>query len=174
MQKRRSDETLLVDQRNKQLLKAAAAGHTPRVRYLLHLGVDLDFSDDEAGFTALHHAALSGFEDTVEVLLSAGADVAAQSLDQGTPLHLAALKGRLHVVQGLLNARADANEESHAVGRPLHCACAAASLDVVRELLARNAAVNSTAMVDFRLVYPNWAPVGETGEHRRGSANHSS
>lgn len=153
IQKRRSDETLREDQRNKQLLKAAAAGHTPRVKYLLQLGADLDFSDDEAGFTALHHAALSGFEDTVEFLLEQGADVAARALDHGSPLHLAALKGRCNVVKALLRSRADANEENEAVGWPLHCACAAASEEVVQELLAHGSVVDHVAWVDFRLMY---------------------
>lgn len=153
IQKRRSDETLREDQRNKQLLKAAAAGHTPRVRYLLELGVDRDFSDEEAGFTALHHAALSGFEDTVELLLNEGADVEAQSLVRGTPMHLAALKGRVNILKLLLSFRAEPNATSASVGRPLHCACAAGDLEAINILLSSGAKVDQTALVDLRLVY---------------------
>ena len=62
IRKRRSDETLREDGRNRAFLLASAEGQTPRVRHLLRLGVDLDYSD-ENGFNALHHACLSGFED---------------------------------------------------------------------------------------------------------------
>ena len=65
--------------------------------YLLHLGADLDYFDDD-GFTALHHAVLSGFEDVVDILLNAGADVNAATWDYGTPLHLAAMKARSNVI----------------------------------------------------------------------------
>lgn len=155
VRKRRSDETLQEGQRNGQLLKAAAAGHTPRARYLLQLGADRDFSDDEKGFTALHHAALSGFEDTVQLLLDEGIDVAAQALDLGTPLHVAALKGRVNVLNLLLKFRADPNAESHAVGRPLHCACAAGDLETVSALLANSADVNANVTFDFRPLDPS-------------------
>ena len=104
------------------LLKAAAEGQKPRVNYLINrLGVDIDHSD-ELGYTALHHAALSGFEDIVETLLEAGIDVNAQSVQFGTPLHLAAAKSRTAVVDLLIRYRADVNVLSK-VGSPLNCAC---------------------------------------------------
>lgn len=110
----------------------------PRVRYLLHLGVELDHSDDD-GFTALHHAVLSGFEDVVDVLREAGADVNAQSLDCGTPLHLAAVKARRDVVRLLLRSRANVKALSRQMGSALHCAVYAGDLDVVSDLLAAGA-----------------------------------
>ena len=48
--------TLQEKQRNDNFLRAAAEGQGHRVRYLIQLGADLDYSDDY-GFTALHHAA---------------------------------------------------------------------------------------------------------------------
>lgn len=156
VRKRRSDETLQESQRDKQLLKAAAAGHTSRVRYLLQLGADRDFSEGEDGFTALHNAAFSGFEDTARVLLEEGADVAAQSLDFGTPLHVAALRGRVNVLRLFLDDfRANPDAESRAVGLPLHCACASGDSETISALLTRVAAVDSNALVDFRLVFPD-------------------
>lgn len=94
---RRSDDTLREDDRNKVLLTAAAECQAPRVRHLVHLGADLDHSD-ELGLTALHHACLSGCDDTAQILLDAGADVNATSLSCGTPLHLATLKTRKSLV----------------------------------------------------------------------------
>lgn len=79
LRQRRSDETLREDQRSGVLLKAAAEGQTPRIKRLLKLGADTDYADESSGYTALHHAVLSGFEDVVEGLLEAGADVNAQS-----------------------------------------------------------------------------------------------
>jgi hypothetical protein len=93
------------DQRNHLLLRAAAEGQLPRIQHLIRLGSDIDFSDD-AGFTALHHAVLSGFEDCVQELIKQGSDVNATTL-YGTSLNLAAQKERLHVASILLRARAD-------------------------------------------------------------------
>lgn len=60
------------------------------MQHLFRLGVDIDFSDDD-GFTALHHAVLSGFEDCVQELINWGSDVNAMS-QHGSPLNLAARK----------------------------------------------------------------------------------
>jgi hypothetical protein len=75
------------------------------MQHLFRLGVDIDFSDDE-GFTALHHAVLSGFEDCVQELRDRGSDVNALT-PHGMPLNLAAQKERGHVISILVAARAD-------------------------------------------------------------------
>lgn len=151
VRKRKSDDTLRENERNRAFLTAAAEGQRPRVSYLLKRGVDLDHSDDD-GFTALHHACLSGFEDVVEVLLEAGADVNAQSFDLGTPLCLAALRGRENVVKLLLNYRASVHKAGLWAGTPLHCACYAGSLDVAKILLAHGADMLSMAPVQLVLL----------------------
>ena len=88
----------------------------------MRLGTDVDFAD-EAGYTALHHAVLSGFEDCVQELIKWGSDVNAMT-EQGLPLNLAAQKQRLHVLLILLRARADmeraiayASEQGHILAR---------------------------------------------------------
>ena len=96
VRRRISDESIRDTKKLKhdRFLKAVAEGQAPRVRYFLHsIGVDVDYSDDQ-GFSAIHHAVLTGLTDVVEMLIEAGADVNAESLDYGTPLHLAALKDR--------------------------------------------------------------------------------
>jgi len=75
------------------------------MQHLFRLGVDIDFSDDD-GFTALHHAVLSGFEDCVQELINWGSDVNAMS-QHGSPLNLAARKERGRVISILVSARAD-------------------------------------------------------------------
>ncbi|KAI5358295.1 putative ankyrin repeat-containing domain superfamily [Septoria linicola] len=140
IRQRRSDETLREDGRNRELLRAAAEGQTRRVEYLIQAGADRDYSDDRDGFTALHHAALSGFEDTVEVLVSTyGLDVNAPSLEHGTPLCLAALKARVNFVRLLLDARANVNAQGRSLGSPLHAACDAGDSEVARMLLRKGA-----------------------------------
>jgi hypothetical protein len=105
---RYSDETLREDDRNRLLLRAAAQGQLPRVQHLLRLGADVDFAD-EHGFTALHHAVSSGFEDCVKELIDRGADINAVT-SCGVALNVAADKGRSHVAEILLRARADCEE----------------------------------------------------------------
>lgn len=90
-------------------MKAAAQGQLPRLQYLVRLGVDIDHTDDQ-GYTALHHAVLSGFEDCVQELINLGADVNAFTSFDETPLNLAAHKQRHNVVRILLVARADAQQ----------------------------------------------------------------
>lgn len=149
IRKRRSDETLREDDRNEVFLAAAAEGQTPRVQHLLHLGADVDHSD-ALGLTALHHACLSGYDDTVQVLLDAGADVNANSLNCGTPLHLAVLKVRNSVVQLLLRYRAGADKPSRLLGAPMHCAYYAGSAEIIQLLESVNA-----NEVQYAAVLPN-------------------
>jgi ankyrin repeat protein len=105
---RHSDETLREADRNCLLLRAAAQGQLPRVQHLLRLGADVDFADD-SGFTALHHAVSSGFEDCVQELIGKGADINALA-SCGVALNIAADKRRNHVADILLRARADCDE----------------------------------------------------------------
>jgi hypothetical protein len=105
---RHSDETLREADRNCLLLRAAAQGQLPRVQHLLRLGADVDFADD-SGFTALHHAVSSGFEDCVQELIKEGADVN-NVTSCGVALNIAADKGRDRVAEILLRARADCDE----------------------------------------------------------------
>lgn len=82
----------------------------------------MDYADDNFGYTALHHAALSGFEDVVEVLLEDGAKGNSRSRSEITPLHLAALKGCANVAHLLLRYRANVLAVGSWLGQPLHCA----------------------------------------------------
>ena len=152
IRKRRSDDFLRENDRDHAFLRAAAEGQLHRVKHLLQLGVDLDFSDD-AGFTALHHAATSGFEDVVDMLLEAGADVNRQSLDLGTPLCLASLRGRENLVSLLLSKyRARVNIAGRWTGTPLHCASWVGSIEVARLLLANAANKTSRNMVQLEFL----------------------
>ena len=107
-------------------MEAAADGQTARIEYLLRLGVNLDYRDKH-GFTALHHAALSGIEDTVRSLVDAGANINATGPSCGTPICLAALKARLDICSLLLSRRSRITGLSTGGGAnilecALHCA----------------------------------------------------
>lgn len=123
--------------RNQALLKAAAEGQTDRVRKLIRDGGDVDHFDSNDGFTALHHAALSGFEDTVEELIVSGADINAVSLHSLTPLLLAALKARSNVVERLLSRRATLTTPWNPSPSLLHMACCSGVLTFVQALLQK-------------------------------------
>lgn len=93
------------------------------MRKLIRDGADVDFVNGSDGFTALHHAVLSGFEDTVEELIVSGADINAVSLLSFSPLSLAALKARSNIVEQLLNRRASLLVKEHGSSPLLHMAC---------------------------------------------------
>ena len=118
---------------------------------------------------------LSGFEDVVEALLQAGADVNARSLDYGTPLCLAAFRGRQNVVNLLLEYRANVHISSQVAGAPLHCSVYAAGIPEIAEVLINNGAslecVNTIryGLLD-RLCHDKAFPAGAT----QGSTNDKS
>ena len=99
----------------------------------------MDFVDSRDGFTALHHAVLSGFEDTVEELIVAGADINAISLLSFTPLSLAALKARSNIVEQLLSRRTSILVKEHGSSPLLHMACCSGDLSLVQALLQKEA-----------------------------------
>lgn len=65
------------------------------------------FHKDRLGRTYLHHAASSGSHASVQLLLSAQADVDCVDSDSWTALHWAARKGTVSVIQQLITAGAD-------------------------------------------------------------------
>lgn len=88
---------------------AAAGGHVDVIEYLLSPAVA---SDPRAGrnnaFTALHGAAMFGHSAACVALLTAGADVNAQTSPQGyAPLHSAAFAGHIAAIEVLLKHGAD-------------------------------------------------------------------
>ena len=65
------------------------------------------------GHTALHHAAVGGYEDVVQVLIAAGANVEEQNENGHTPLMESASAGHVGVAKILLDAGAGINTHSN-------------------------------------------------------------
>jgi ankyrin repeat protein len=80
-------------------LTAAASGNRVSiVQKLLELGADVDLATKDRGLTPLHLAAGNACEETVVLLVSAGASLHARSLSGTTPLYRAARGGSLCVL----------------------------------------------------------------------------
>jgi ankyrin repeat protein len=112
---RRSNK-MNVSQVTKDLFQLVQSNEVMKIKEILELNPLLANSEDENGLTALGFAAHFGYKETVEVLLSYGADVNAVSrskveyIPSNTALHAAIAGKRDHDVISLLlehNARTD-------------------------------------------------------------------
>jgi ankyrin repeat protein len=130
-----------VEDQDEQLIEAAEAGDTARVKTILSAGVDVDASIDK-GRTALMRASLMGRSETVQALLEAGACVNAKDRDGYTALHSAVRGGSRAVVELLVSSGADVDAETLRGNRPLGYAVYHSRLDLVELLVAKGADVN--------------------------------
>jgi hypothetical protein len=108
--------------------------------HMLSVGMASVQSADGFGYTPLHDAASAGDDDSVQKLLSLGADPRAKDDAGSTPLHLACRHGHLQIARLLLEHGADPNIASDAGATTLHEAALAGDVQLVRMLLARGAA----------------------------------
>jgi ankyrin repeat protein len=123
---------------------AAMRGDREAVRALLKQGADVSAPHGD-GMTALHWAAERGDAVMTEMLVYAGANVAAVTrIGQYTALHLASRAGSAPVIQALIRAGADVGARTTTTAvTALHLAAAAGNADVVKMLLDRGADVNA-------------------------------
>lgn len=89
--------------------QAALDGDTVKLRELLHDHPQLVNKADYDKNTPLHLATLHDRLDSVNFLLSDGANVNAQNAKDMTPLHFAAQQGFADVAKSLLSHNADVN-----------------------------------------------------------------
>jgi len=107
-------------------------------RELLHAG------DYFRKGSALHWAALLGYENIVQLLLEYGASVHEKARGDNSPLHYAALAGSKTVINLLIDAGADVNVEDKYRGlTPLHWAAKTGDVEIARLLISKGARVKA-------------------------------
>jgi hypothetical protein len=130
----------------KAIDSAASAGDVVSVEALLKEHPDLASSQNNAGKTPLHLAALAGSKEIADLLLASKADVNARAVDGLTPLHEAAQSGHKDIAALLLAHGADVNARAVNGLTPLHEAAKSSRTDVAALLLAHGADVNAVTM----------------------------
>lgn len=118
------------------------AGCGPTVALLIDHGGETK-SQDNAGLTPLHHAAIVGNQPALKALLAAKADPRTGDKAKATPLHWAAARGQAKAAAALIAAHAPLDAADAEGQTPLHRAVAAAHLDVARLLLDAGADPNA-------------------------------
>lgn len=122
----------------------AMRGDREALRALLQDGANANAAQGD-GMTALHWAARRGDADMTQMLVYAGANVAAVTrIGQYTPLHLASETGSAAAVQALLEGGASVTATTTNTGAtPLHLAAASGDPDTVTLLLDKGADANA-------------------------------
>ncbi|XP_018535051.1 LOW QUALITY PROTEIN: caskin-2-like [Lates calcarifer] len=96
--------------------------------------LNINYQDSD-GFSALHHAALTGTTELLSLLLEAQATVDIKDINGMRPVHYAAWQGKADSVLLLLRAGASVNSPSHDGQIPLHLSAQYGHYDVSEMLL---------------------------------------
>ncbi|XP_034715743.1 caskin-2 [Etheostoma cragini] len=96
--------------------------------------LNINYQDSD-GFSALHHAALTGTPELLSLLLEAQATVDIKDINGMRPLHYAAWQGKADSVLLLLRAGASVNSTSHDGQMPLHLSAQYGHYEVSEMLL---------------------------------------
>ena len=119
------------------LIAAAAKGHTDICGLLLAHGSNVNEVQLVTQGTALHLAAITGHNTSLEALLSWGAEVNPQDYAGATPLLVACQEGHLHCVLTLLKAGASLTLPANEDELPIHVAAKYNRVEVVKTLIER-------------------------------------
>ncbi|KAJ3315221.1 hypothetical protein HDU76_002242, partial [Blyttiomyces sp. JEL0837] len=118
------------------LIQAARHGHTQVVELLVERGARLEDRDPDIGGTAVFHAAINGWYETVRTLVALGADLNAPEWTGCTPVFAASFHGHIEVVDVLLEHGA-AMDIPCPSGTPIHASVEGRQLGVLKMLLAK-------------------------------------
>ncbi len=125
------------------LADAAMKGNKAAVRSLLQKKADVNAAQTD-GTTALHWAVRLDDLETAELLIRAGANVAAATRAGATPLQLAAVNGNAAIIAALIKAGADPNAPVTKYGdTTLMMAARTGNPEAVKVLLDNGATANA-------------------------------
>jgi hypothetical protein len=129
---------MLLDSKDKKLLKASIIGDVKKVKKLLIEGANVNVQN-KFGRTPLHLVASYDYFEIAKVLIVNGANVNAQDKNGWTPLHEAAFWGCMNVVKLLIENGANVNAKNKFGNTPLHLASIRGNIEIVRLLLEHGA-----------------------------------
>mmetsp|Transcript_45962 Transcript_45962/g.114282 ORF Transcript_45962/g.114282 Transcript_45962/m.114282 type:complete len:243 (+) Transcript_45962:97-825(+) len=107
-----------------------------KIRALQAFDVDFSVKDPESEMTLLHHGAWQGEVDIIQLALSAGVDVNAETKLGRTALHFACVGNHPRAIKWLVDHGADINKPTIALLTPLHLAARSGAEDAVKCLLS--------------------------------------
>ncbi|GMH36939.1 hypothetical protein BSKO_04812 [Bryopsis sp. KO-2023] len=142
-QERVTCDTTICRKMNVDLFNAAGAGESAKVKDLLLKGADVSSTHKAISMTPLHAAAEEGRDDTVKILIEAGADIDALNEEEETPLFYAARSGHLGVTITLVKAGATVDSKTDIDFTPMMEAAFKNHVEVVVFLLDSGADVNA-------------------------------
>ena len=126
-----------------ELIEAVRRGDVSAVRSLIRRGSDVNAAQGD-GLTPLHWAAMNGEAEIAEILVYAGANLAARTRNGAyTPLHVASRGGHTRVIETLLDAGADLALRTTNGSTPLHFAAVSGVPSATEMLLDRGAEVDA-------------------------------
>lgn len=139
-------EALLASGVQLNIFEAAATGQTDRVRTLIQEDPALVNSFSSDGFSPLSLAVFFGYQESVDALLAAGAEVNAASREtmKLTPLASALAAGHNQIASTLINHGANVNAKGENNVTPLHTAAARGNISAATLLLEHGADINAT------------------------------
>ena len=120
------------------LLEATKAGNIEAVQFLLKLGGNIDYYNEE-GMTALMLASKGGHEQVVQTLVSAGVNVNIQDNNSYTALMLACDTNSYAIINYLLQAEANPNIQNDNGDSAIIITCHNNHSDIVKLLLQYSA-----------------------------------
>jgi len=106
------DTSYTVEDPDFELLLAAGEGDTSKVKALLSIGAEVNFSQPYEGVTPLMYAAQNGHLRTVEILIDSGANVNAMPYNKVNALLGACIAGHVFVADTLILNGADINTQN--------------------------------------------------------------
>jgi len=133
-----------------EILEAVKKGNIAKVKTLLSKNIKLIDERDKNKWTLLHWAAIGGYKEIAELLISKGADVNAQNEFDETPLHWAVGRGpkiiderKKDLVELLISKGADINAKDKFIATPLHYAVRCGNNEIAKLLILKGADVNA-------------------------------